>query len=76
MLVLHGDNMYRINDIAFDEYKVISVELELDSCDLIMKVRFTKDDDRITKEKSYRFKTNCDVNINKLIEELKGIINE
>jgi hypothetical protein len=68
--------MYRINDIAFDEYKVISVELELDSCDLIMKVRFTKDDDRITQEKSYRFKTNCDVNINKLIEELKGIINE
>ena len=68
--------MYRINDVAFDEYKVISVELELDSCDLIMKVRFTKDDDRITKEKSYRFKTNCDVNINKLIEELKGIINE
>jgi len=41
-----------------------------------MKVRFTKDDDRITQEKSYRFKTNCDVNINKLIEELKGIINE
>jgi|LakMenEpi03Aug12_release.lakeMendotaPanAssembly.Ray.scaffolds.fasta_scaffold436835_2 hypothetical protein len=68
--------MYRINDIAFDEYKVVSVELELDSCDLIMKVKFTKDDDRITKEKSYRFKTNCDVNINKLIEELKGIINE
>jgi hypothetical protein len=76
MLVLHGDKMYRINDIAFDEYKVVSVELELDSCDLIMKVKFTKDDDRITKEKSYRFKTNCDVNINKLIEELKGIINE
>ena len=68
--------MYRINDIAFDEYKVVSVELELDSCDLIMNVKFTKDDDRITKEKSYRFKTNCDVNINKLIEELKGIINE
>jgi len=68
--------MYRINDIAFDEYKVVSVELELDSCDLIMKVKFTKDDDRITREKSYRFKTNCDVNINKLIEELKGIINE
>ena len=68
--------MYRINDIAFDEYKVMSVELELDSCDLLMKVRFTKDDNRITKEKTYRFKTNCDVNINKLIEELKGIINE
>ena len=68
--------MYRINDIAFDEYKVMSVELELDSCDLIMKVKFTKDNERITQEKSYRFETNCDVNINKLIEELKGIINE
>ena len=68
--------MYRINDIAFDEYKVVSVELELETCDLIMKVRFTKDNDRITQMKEYRFKTNCDVNINKLIEELKGMINE
>jgi hypothetical protein len=68
--------MYRINDIAFDEYKVVSVELELETCDLIMKVKFTKDNDRITQMKEYRFNTNCDVNINKLIEELKGIINE
>jgi len=68
--------MYRINDIAFDEYKVVSVELELDSCDLIMKVKFTKDNDRITKEKSYRFKTNCDVNINEYIKRLDKIINE
>jgi hypothetical protein len=41
-----------------------------------MKVKFTKDDDRITQMKDYRFKTNCDVNINKLIEELKNIIND
>lgn len=68
--------MYRINDIAFDEYKVLSVELELETCDLIMKVKFTKDNDRITQMKEYRFNTNCDVNINKLIEELKVIINE
>jgi hypothetical protein len=68
--------MYRINDIAFDEYKVVSVELELETCDLIMKVKFTKDNDRITQMKEYKFKTNCDVNINKLIEELKVIINE
>jgi hypothetical protein len=68
--------MYRINDIAFDEYKVISVELELDSCDLTLKVEFTKDNDRITQEKHYVFNTNCDVNINQIIEELKKIINE
>lgn len=66
--------MYRINDIAFDEYKVKSVELELESCDLIVKVGFTKDNDRITQEKHYTFKTNCDVNINEIIEKLKGII--
>jgi hypothetical protein len=41
-----------------------------------MKVKFTKDNDRITQMKEYRFNTNCDVNINKLIEELKVIINE
>lgn len=67
--------MYRINDIAFDEYKVKSVELELETCELDMRVIFTKDNDRITHTKTYRFKTNCDVDINKLIEELKGIIN-
>jgi hypothetical protein len=66
--------MYRINDIAFDDYKVKSVELELDTCDLLMKVVFTKDDNRITREKIFRFETNCDVNINELIEELKEII--
>lgn len=68
--------MYRINDIAFDEYKVKSVELELETCDLTVKVEFTKDNDRITQEKHYVFNTNCDVNINQIIEELKKIINE
>jgi predicted nucleotidyltransferase len=68
--------MYRINDIAFDEYKVKSVELELETCDLTLKVEFTKDNDRITQEKHYVFNTNCDVNINQIIEKLKKIINE
>jgi hypothetical protein len=68
--------MFRINDIAFDEYKVKSVELELETCDLTLKVEFTKDNNRITQEKHYVFNTNCDVNINQIIEELKKIINE
>lgn len=68
--------MYRINDIAFDEYKVKSVELDLETCDLTLKVIFTKDDDRLTQEKHYRFKTNCDVNINQYIKQLNRQINE
>ena len=68
--------MYRINDIAFDEYKVKSVELDLETCDLTLKVIFTKDDDRITQEKYYTFATNCDVNINEIIDWLKDIITD
>ena len=39
--------MIRINDIAFDDYKVDSVELELDTCILTMRVIFSKDDGRL-----------------------------
>jgi hypothetical protein len=37
--------MIRINDIAFDDYKVDSVEL--DTCILTMRVIFSKDDGRL-----------------------------
>ena len=64
--------MYRIGDIAFDEYYVKSVELELDTCDLTIKVIFHKD--KIEREKHYKIETDCNVGVNKLIEELKNII--
>ena len=66
--------MYRIGDIAFDEYYVKSVELELDTCDLIIKVIFHKD--KIEREKHYKIETDCDVNINKVIENLGNIIKD
>ena len=66
--------MYRVDDIAFDEYKVESVEMNLESCDVHLRVLFSKEDKRIERRKTYRFETDCNVDVNKLIEELKNII--
>ena len=66
--------MYRIGDIAFDNYYVRSVELELDSCDLTIKVIFNKED--ITREKHYKIQTDCNVDINKLIDNLSEILKD
>jgi hypothetical protein len=66
--------MYRIGDIAFDEYYVKSVELELDTCDLIIKVIFHKD--KIEREKHYKIETDCNVDINELIKNLGDILKD
>ena len=66
--------MYRIEDIAFDDYYVKSVELDLESCDIYLKVIFHKDNNRIERRKTYKFETDCNVDINKLIDDLKTII--
>jgi hypothetical protein len=68
--------MIKIDGIVFDDYKVQSVEMDLTSCITTLKVQFRRDNKRITKQKEYTFLTDCDVNVNKLIEELKQIVNE
>jgi len=66
--------MYKVNDIAFDEYYVKSVELELESCDLIIKVIFHKENIKV--EKHYNIQTDCNVDINKLIDNLSDILKD
>jgi hypothetical protein len=66
--------MYNIGGISFNEYYIKSVELELDSCYLTLKVIFHKDKKRIEREKHYRIKTDCNVDINELIRNLSNII--
>lgn len=68
--------MYNIGGIAFDQYYVESVELQLDTCELTIKVIFHKENKRIDRERHYRIKTNCDVNINNVIENLGNIIKD
>jgi hypothetical protein len=67
--------MYLIDGIAFDEYYVESVELNLITCVLILKVIFHKDIKRIKTEKKYTFPTDCNVDINEYIKNLEKIIN-
>jgi hypothetical protein len=66
--------MYNIGGIAFNEYYIKSVELELETCDLTLKVIFHKDKKRIEREKHYTIKTDCNVDINKLIDNLSEIL--
>jgi hypothetical protein len=66
--------MYRIEDIAFDEYHVESVEMDLETCDVYLRVLFSKEDKRIQRRKLFKFETDCNVDVNKLIQDLKQMI--
>ena len=66
--------MYKIQDIAFDKYYLKSVELELETCDVLLKVIFHKQDKKIEREKIYRISSDCNVEINDIIKELETII--
>lgn len=66
--------MYKIQDIAFDKYYLKSVELELETCDVSLKVVFHKEDKKIEREKIYKISSNCNVEINDIIKELETII--
>jgi hypothetical protein len=68
--------MYNIGGIAFNEYYIKSVELELETCDLTLKVIFHKDKKRIEREKHYIIKTDCNVDINELIKNLGDILKD
>jgi hypothetical protein len=66
--------MYRVDDIAFDDYYVDSVEMNLETCDVYLRVLFHKEDKRVERRKIYKFETDCNVDINKLIVELEKLI--
>ncbi len=67
--------MYVVDGIAFDEYYVESVTLNLISCVITLNVIYHKDQKRITRLKQFIFPTTCDVNINEYIKKVETIIN-
>lgn len=67
--------MYLIDGIAFDEYYIESVELNLMNCIITFKVVYHKDIKRIKKIQLYTFPTDCDVDVNEYIKNLEKIIN-
>lgn len=59
-----------IDGINFDEYEVSSVKLDLRTCKLEIEVIYHKDKRRVTRVKIYTIQTDCNVDINKAIENL------
>lgn len=74
-VVGHQYNMFIIEGIAYDEYYVESVELNLITCVLTLKVIYHKDLKRIKKEQHYTYPTDCNVDINEVIKNLEKKIN-
>ena len=67
--------MYVVDGIAFDEYYVESVTLNLSTCVITLDVIYHKDQKRITRTKQFIFPTTCDVDINEYIKKVETIIN-
>lgn len=66
--------MYLVDNIAFDEYYVESVKLNLITCVLTLNVIYHKDQKRITRLKEFNFPTTCEVDINEYIKEVEKLI--
>ena len=66
--------MYLVDGIAFDEYYVESVNLNLITCVLILNVVYHKDKKRITRLKEFIFPTDCNVDINEYINKVENLI--
>ena len=66
--------MYLVDNIAFDEYYVESVKLNLMTCVLTLNVIYHKDQKRITRLKEFNFPTTCEVDINEYIKEVEKLI--
>lgn len=67
--------MYVVDGIAFDEYYVESVKLNLSTCVITLDVIYHKDQKRITRTKQFIFPTTCDVDINEYIKKVEILIN-
>lgn len=64
-----------IDKQKYDDFYVRNVKLNLENCVMNMEVIFTNKDSEIIRVKDYQFNTDCDVDINKYIKELKDKLN-
>lgn len=65
-----------VDGLEYDRYKVESVILHLETCNITLKVVFIKGKNDVVKVKDFTFSTDCDVNINQYIKQLDKQINE
>jgi len=65
-----------VDGIYFEEYKIKSVKLDLDTCLITFEVVWSKDKNKVVRIKEYQFETNCDVDVNEYIKKLENNLNE
>lgn len=66
--------MYLIEGVAFNEYEIESVKLNLITCVLTVNVIYHKDKKRIKKLQEFEFPTTCNVDINEYTKKVEEII--
>ena len=65
-----------VDVIYFEEYKIKSVKLDLQTCLITFEVVWSKDKNKVVRIKEYQFETNCDVDVNEYIKKLENNLNE
>lgn len=65
-----------VDGIYFEEYKIKSVKLDLETCLITFEVVWSKDKNKVVRIKEYQFETNCDVDVNEYIKKLENNLNE
>jgi hypothetical protein len=65
-----------VDGLYFEEYKIKSVKLDLQTCLITFEVIWSKDKNRVVRIKEYTFDTDCNVDVNEYIKKLENNLNE
>jgi hypothetical protein len=65
-----------VDGLYFEEYKIKSVKLDLETCLITFEVIWSKDKNRVVRIKEYTFDTDCNVDVNEYIKKLENNLNE
>ena len=60
-----------IDGIDFEDFKIKTITMDLDSCSITFKVIFHKDRQRITRVKEFTYESECYVDVNEKIKKLE-----
>ena len=60
-----------IDGIDFEDFKIKTITMDLDSCSITFKVIFHKDRQRITRVKEFTYESGCYVDVNEKMKQLE-----
>jgi hypothetical protein len=60
-----------VDGTEFDEFKIKTITMDLDTCSITFKVIFHKDKQRVTRVKEFTYESECYVDVNKKIKQLE-----